>query len=320
LKPAQTRRQKAREGLSSGIRKGLSGFYWMMKILVPISLLTTLLIWSGWLDRIQHLVQPVMGWLSLPAMAALPLLVGVFAGIYGAIAAMASLPLSPGHMTLIALFLLTAHNLIQESAIQSQSGLNAIKAIVYRLLAASLITVTAAYFLGITPGDSQAAARLLIATKQPLNTVLLSWLVDTIRLSAKMFVVIVGLLIVMELIKAMDWLNPIIRLCAPLLKALGLSEKAGVIWIAAALFGLSYAAAIIVEEAKSGLLEPAELEQLQVSIGINHSLIEDPILFLALGLNAFWLWVPRMLVAILAVRAIQIWQRISTRHRTTPII
>ena len=308
----KTRREMAREGLRSGIRKGLSGFYWMMKILVPISLLTTLLLWSGWLDRAQHLLQPVMGWLSLPAMAALPLIVGLFAGIYGAIAAMAPLPLSPGHMTLIAIFLLTAHNLIQESAIQGQSGLNAIKAAVYRLLAATVITLTAAYCLGITPGDAQTAANLSLAAEQPLNAVLITWLIDTIYLGAKMFVVIVSLLIVMELIKAMGWLESIIKFCSPLLKALGLSEKAGVIWIAAALFGLSYAAAIIVEEAKSGLLKPAELEQLQVSIGINHSLIEDPVLFLALGLNAFWLWVPRLLVAIVAVRAIQIWQYIAS--------
>jgi hypothetical protein len=43
--------------------------------------------------------------------AALPLLVGTLTGIYGAIAAMVVLPFTKGQMTLIAIFLLIAHNL-----------------------------------------------------------------------------------------------------------------------------------------------------------------------------------------------------------------
>ena len=64
----------------------------------------------------------------------------------------------------------------------------------------------------------------------------------------------------------------------------------------------------IVEEAKEGHLNKEELEGLHLSIGINHSVVEDPALFLALGLNAFWLWVPRLITAMLAVRLLSLWQ------------
>jgi hypothetical protein len=81
------------------------------------------------------------------------------------------------------------------------------------------------------------------------------------------------------------------------------------LWLTAVVFGLAYGGAVIVEEAKNGDLSPEELEILHLSIGINHSMIEDPLLFMALGLSAFWLWVPRLIMAILAVHVLRLWYR-----------
>jgi hypothetical protein len=83
----------------------------------------------------------------------------------------------------------------------------------------------------------------------------------------------------------------------------------------AAIFGLAYGAAVIVEEAKEGHLVKEELEGLHLSIGINHALVEDPALFLALGLHPFWLWVPRIITAMVAVRLLTFWQQISKKRR-----
>jgi len=43
-------------------------------------------------------------------------------------------------------------------------------------------------------------------------------------------------------------------------------------------------------------------ERLHISIGTNHSMVEEPALWLALGLNSFWLWVPRLITAVAAVQ------------------
>ena len=68
-----------------------------------------------------------------------------------------------------------------------------------------------------------------------------------------------------------------------MLKALGLSEKSGSIWMTASIFGLMYSAPVIVEEIKAGNLGQAERERLHLSVGINHSIFEDPVLFLSFG-------------------------------------
>jgi len=84
------------------------------------------------------------------------------------------------------------------------------------------------------------------------------------------------------------------------------------LWLTAVVFGLSYGAAVIVGETKNGLFTQAELENLHLSIGINHAIIEDPGLFMSLGLNPFWLWVPRFMGAIVAVHIFSLWRKIRT--------
>ena len=308
-------RSQLKEGFFVGIRRGWNGFVWMIKILVPISLLTGLLAWSGWIEKGQFIIQPVMDWLSLPAVAALPLMIGMLTGIYGGIAAMVVLPLTTEQMTLIAIFLLMAHNLIQEGVIQGKSGINPAKATVFRLVCATLTVMVVASFLKVNT-TVPAAAVASEVIRQPFLLMLWNWAVTSSKLCLKIFFIIMTILTILEVLKKVGWIEYIVRLCRPVLKALGLSEKAGILWMTAALFGLAYGAAVIVEEANEGHLGKEELEALHLSIGINHSLIEDPALFLALGLSAFWLWIPRLITAIIAVRLFSFYHLLFTKSQS----
>ena len=311
-------RSLLQQGLFAGIRRGWNGFVWMIKILVPISFLTALLAWSGWIERGQFVIQPVMDWLSLPAVAALPLLIGILTGIYGGIAAMVVLPLTTEQMTLIAIFLLMAHNLIQEGVIQGKSGLNPMKATVFRLICATLTVMVVATFLDIKT-DAPAAQIASEVVRQPFSLMLWQWFVASSKLCLKIFFIIMTILTVLEVLKKFGWIEHIVRTCKPIVKALGLSEKAAILWITAAFFGLAYGAAVIVEEANDGHLGKEELEALHLSIGINHSLIEDPTLFLALGLNAFWLWIPRLITAVIAVRLFSFFHLMVNKARSAEL-
>ena len=281
---------KLRYGLNSGIQKGWRGFVWMLKIIVPISFLTVLLEFSGWMHHIDFILKPAMNLLNLPPMAALPLIVGMLTGIYGGIASMVVLPLTNNEMTLIAIFLLISHNLIQEGIIQGQSGLNPFKATLFRLTASSFTVIIVARFLGSAP------VRLA-----------------TVYLSLKIFVIIMVIMILLETMKVFNIIHHIVKVLNPLLKAMGLNQKVGLLWLTAVVFGVAYGGAVIVEEAKEGHIEKEELEKLHLSIGINHSMIEDPALFLSLGLSAFWLWVPRLILAIVAVRLLNIYYKLKPK-------
>lgn len=306
-------KQAIRDGLRNGIRKGWDGFIWMIQIIVPVSFFTSLLAWSGWLREIDFVVQPLMNAISLPAMAALPLVIGMFAGIYGAIAAMAVLPMSQAEMTLAAIFTLMAHNLIQEGIIQAKSGIHPFKATLFRILPACLTVMAVAALMGYAPAEGAAVLAGPVPERIPPGQALLDWLVATAGLAGIIFVVIMALLSALEIMKNLDWIHPIVRACSPALRLMGLDEKVGILWMTAIVFGLAYGGAVIVEEARQGHLTREELETLHLSIGMNHSMVEDPAYFIALGLNPFWLYVPRLVAAILTVRLVHLWYRLAGR-------
>ena len=305
----QNTNNKLKPSLTSGLAKGWNGFVWMLKILVPISLLTSLLAWSGWINRLDLILEPVMGVIGLPPVAALPLIAGLLTGPYGAIAAMAPLPLTVDQMTLLAIFLLISHNLIQESFIQSKSGLPFLKATLFRLVASITMVMVVSWFM-----DHETATNALtdapVIIQVPFFSMLKTWIAATLVLSGKILVIIMTLMITLEIMKNYNLIDHIVRMLAPVLKVFGLGKQTGFMWLTAATFGLTYGAAVIVEEAKEGNLSKDELERLHLSMGINHSMIEDPALFLSLGLSIFWMCVPRVAAAIIAVQLLIFFKRL----------
>ena len=305
--------QTLRHAIREGLQKGMRGTLWMLKILVPCSLLTFLIDASGLLIHLDFMLAPAMRLLSLPPEAALPLTVGLLAGIYGAVAALAVLDFGMTETILIAVFLLISHNIIQEGLVQARSGLNFFKATIVRLVASVVTVLCLARVL-----PSGAGTDAVMATASPgvtsFSVQLQGWLGDTGLLCLKIFVILTAMMVIMELMRAARIIPFLARLLRPLLWLMGLSQRVGILWLTAAVFGLTYGAAVIVEEARAGAFEKGDIERLQLSIGINHALIEDGAVFMALGIPAIWLWGPRLAAALVAVHCYRLWTTWQ-RHR-----
>ena len=306
---------KLKRGLRAGARRGWASFVWICKILIPASFVVTLVQWGGLLYRAEPVLAPLMAIINLPGEAALPLISGMFIGNYATIASISVLPFSLSQMTLIAVFSLIAHNLVVEGLIQHRSGMHIAKITLVRIASAILtVLIISQFFTGTTtsinvPADFMAA--------QPFLGVLRAWAADTGWLLLKILAIIMGIMILLEVLKVMGWIESLIRFFQPVMRVLWLCERASALWVTAAVFGLMFGGAVIVEEAKKEGLTGEELERLHISIGINHSMVEDPTLFLALGLNGFWLWVPKLVAGIVAVqiyRVTKYLRRKSTGH------
>lgn len=301
-------------GLRRGAAKGWRGFVWMLKIILPVSLLTFLLDFSGCLAHLDGLLEPLMGAIHLPAMAALPLLVGLLTGIYGGIAAMTVLPFTVQQMTLMAVFLLIAHSLIQEGLVQHHSGCPMWMATANRLAAAALTVFAIGWLLG--PETARETAGMSpAATKIAFWPAFQTWGADMAELCLKMLLIIVVLMTGMELAKQYRLIEKVLRLIEPFLGMLGLDRQVGMLWLTAALLGITYGGALIVEEVREGKLPPDRLKTLHVSIGINHAMLEDPAVFIPLGIHPFWLWVPRLFVAVMFAHAYRLWLWMRARRR-----
>ncbi len=272
----------------------------MCEIVIPVSFLVTLLQWTGWLNQLDFLLNPLTSFINLPPAAALPIITGMLTNLYAVIAIIAVLPFTMEQMTLIAIFNLIAHGLIMEGLIQHRSGLNAIKATLIRITVAILTVLIVSRFLGDTSQSVVVPATFMAHT--PFLETLKDWSIGTGTLLLKIFGIIMFIMVMLESLKALEWMEYLLRASKPLMRILGLSDRTAMMWVTAILFGLLYGGAVIAEEAKKGDLTRDELERLHIFIGSNHSMVEDPSLFAVLGLNAFWLWVPRFIMAITAVQ------------------
>jgi hypothetical protein len=261
---------KLKHSVKGGLKKGWEGFFWMFKIIVPVSFFTALLEYSGLLNTLNLVLEPAMGVLNL---------------------------------------LLISHNLIQEAIIQAKSGLGALKATLVRLAASVAAVIVISQFLGDGYKAGAAMSGTLSGT-QPFLVMLKVWCFTTLSLFARILVIIMAIMVVLEIMRNYNLIGYIVRTLSPVLKILGLEKKVGMLWITAVVFGLSYGGAVIVGETKNGAFSRAELENLQLSIGINHAIIEDPAIFMSLGLNPFWLWVPRFMAAVVAVHIFALWRKI----------
>ncbi|WP_299977737.1 iron transporter [Desulfobacula sp.] len=293
---------RTEEALRQGLIKGWKGLVWLLKIILPVSFATALLVHFGIIYKLDFLLTPVMTWLSLPASAALVLIIGLFTGPYGVVAALSVMTFSMEHMILIAIFILISHNLIQESIIQGNSGINLFFAAFFRLFMALIVTFVCAKIMGVTP-ESGGAVGLGAYPQEskPFMVMLKLWGWGTFKLTVQIFCIIMPLMVILELAKTFNIITFITKMASPALSVMGLSRSTGMLWLTASIFGLAYGAAVIVEETQSNEYKKEDLTKLHLSIGINHGMIEDPALFLLLGLPVFWLWIPRLVAAIIAV-------------------
>jgi spore maturation protein SpmB len=83
----------------------------------------------------------------------------------------------------------------------------------------------------------------------------------------------------------------------PVLWLLGLPRRTAFLWIVANVLGLAFGAAVILEEAESGALDKDDAQLLNRSIAVCHSLLEDTLLFVAIGAWAVWITLPRLALA-----------------------
>jgi len=298
-------------GLRTGIKKGWSSFVWICKIIIPVSFVAALIQWSGWISQLDFLLHPLMSVINLPAAAALPIIVAITVSFYAGIAIIMVLPFSIQQIILIALFITIAHMLIAEGIVQHKSGLNVIKATLVRIGVAALsVFVVSQIFTDTSQSISLPAS---LASQTPFIEVLKGWAIDTLRLCGRIFLIIMLVMMALSASESLGWIKYLVKFFRPLMKILGLSDRAATMWVTGAGFGLLYGSAVIMEEAKKEDLTKEELEHLQISIGINHSIVEETGLFLALGVNPLWLLIPRFVAATIAVHGLRAIQYLKSK-------
>jgi len=290
--------------VEAGVRVGLKTAIYLIKIMIPVSLAVALLDWSGLLYLAARFLAPAMRLIGLPGEAAFALVSGFLLTNYSAIAVMSTLGFPIREVTIVAIICLTAHNLIVETAVMKKAGSSAVKMVFLRLFMGIAAGWALNHLLPGTPVKTvftpppQSAAAL-----SALPAALSVWGLSTIKLVIKIVVIVICIMIVQRLLEEFRVANFLARLFAPVMRVFGLSDSVSLLWLVINLVGYSYGAAVIMEQVQGGKMKRQEADLFNHHAAMSHSLLEDTVLYGALGVPLFWITVPRIVLALVVVWA-----------------
>jgi spore maturation protein SpmB len=139
------------------------------------------------------------------------------------------------------------------------------------------------------------------------------WAVGIAKLSGMVIGIVVGLMVLQRILREFKLIDRLSRLLAPVLALLGLPQRTAFLWIVANTLGLAYGAAVIIDESEQGRLSRQDAQLLNRSIAVCHSLLEDTLIFAALGAWAFWITIPRLALAAAVVWGYRISSYLAAR-------
>lgn len=293
----------------TSVSRDAARLYWtLLKVTVPVLLVTRLAMELGLVEALFPALEPVMGLLDLPPELGLAWLTGLLVGLWGGAAAMfAVIPverLTSADVTVFMALLLFAHALPIEQRIVQQTGaslaatgaLRLAGGLAYALFLHALFSATGWLSAPVAPHWTPASA----------DPSFIAFAQGAARAMASMFVIILALVAALRLCEAAGLTARLVVLLAPLMRRIGIGDAAVPTTVVGLTLGLSYGGALIVEEARKGRIAPRDLFLATVFMGFAHSMIEDTALAVAVGADFSAVFLGRLVFSIAATAIVAI--------------
>jgi hypothetical protein len=286
-----------------GAWHGVRAFLKLMLIVAPVYTLVTVLKYTPAIRVFAEFMSPLMKHFGLPGEAALALILGNVINLYAGLGAVTALKITTDQLTVLSLMLLLSHSQILETAVFFQ-----IRAKWWLLwfirLALSLLAgiglsrlIVKSQATGVA--DAARLAQMAQMRYEGIGRALGNWarglLVDT---GLKMFLVLVGIFIILELGRRYGLLEKTLRAIGAVTRFIGLKPESGMPWLAGNVFGIVFGAGVVIETAREGRLDAKQVTLVATFLALCHGLFEDTAIFLVLGANMFWILVPRIVLAV----------------------
>ena len=284
---------------------------WLLKLMIPISLAVTLMQHFGILSWIASWINPLFIYFGLPGESAVVFISGAAAGTYAGIAAMMSIPLTMKQATILALMIALCHALPMECAVNRKTGSSFWKMAVIRITMALVCALT---LNALLPEMAGRFIYLGAEADSSFSEVMATWAVSQVKMSLMVALIIFTLMIVQRMLEAYRLLEPLSHMLSPLMKVFGLPSHASYMWLVGNVLGISYGSAVMLELEEKGMVTREEANDVNYHLIMNHSMLEDTIVFAATGISALLLVATRVSFALLLV-----WGRKAITAQKKPI-
>lgn len=303
--------------LKKGLLVGLKTTWTLGKIIFPVTLIVAVLQYTPVLPWVIKLISPLMKLLGLSGDAAIPLVLGNFLNLYAAIGAILTLHFSVKEVFILAIMLSFSHNLFIESGVAVKTGVKLWVVLVTRLGLAllSAVVINLAWH-----GGSITAQYGLIPTTTVQATGIVSIITEAIKKAVlgilQLTLIVMPLMIVIQILKDLQWLEKLSKWLAPVMRTLGMKENTAMTMAAGLFFGLAYGAGVMIQAVKEDGVSKKDLTLAFIFLVGCHAVIEDTLIFVPLGIPVWPLLVIRLGVAIVITLVVSaIWKRSGTMSR-----
>ena len=134
----------------------------------------------------------------------------------------------------------------------------------------------------------------------------------------RVFLIVVPIMVVLEVFEGTRAFRAVVRAWAKLVRHVGLDERSAAPTLIGFLFGLAYGGGVIVREVRRHDISRRQVFIMSVFLSMVHAIVEDSLIFLALGAGIFWVVVYRIawaaLVTLVLTAFAGLWVERSRRR------
>jgi len=281
--------------------------YWVLvRITIPIAVLTELMSRMGAIEAVSPAFAPVMNLIGLPPELGLAWLTAMLVGIWGAVPLIFTLVpaalLSTADITVFSALILFAHGLPIEQKIIQKAGPGFITTTMLRLVGGLLYAFLLHHILQATGWLSDPVQPNWIPMSPTPD-----WL-EYFRGLAETMISMLAILFLLswslEILKATGLMKLMMTALAPVLRLASIKGEASHLTAVGLFLGISYGAGLLIREARSGAISPRQIFLSCVFMGFAHSVIEDTLLLASLGADIYGILTGRVVFAVVATAAI----------------
>ena len=280
-----------------------STYFTLIKILIPISIIVKILSYFGAIEVIGAYLSSTMGLVGLPGEFGLVWATTMVANIYGGLLVFVQLTLtstySVAQVTVLGGMMLIAHTLPVEARIAQKAGVRLWFTLALRILGAfafGLILNTIFTTFNLFQENS-----IVIWTPEHIDPTFTNLLLNELRYYLIIFLIILGLVTLMKILKKTGAIERLNKLLKPALEYVGMSKNAAPLTIIGMTLGIAYGGGLIIQETKSKLVSKKDAFLSLSLMDLTHSIIEDTILILSIGATIFAILLGRALFTLVVI-------------------
>lgn len=294
-----------------GVKAGLQTTWTLGKIIFPVTFIVILLQHTPVLPWITKLIAPFMSLFGLSGEAAVPLVLGNFLNLYAGIAGILSLEMTVKEVFIIAVMLSFSHNLLIETGVALKVG---VKLWVVLLVRLGLAFVSAIIINLVWSGGQEIAQYGMMPQQQESvsgwGSIILMALEKAAFGVVQLAIIVIPLMIVIQVMRDLKWLDVFSRWMAPVTRGLGMKENTSMTLVAGLTIGLAYGAGVMIKAVQEDGVSKKDATLAFIFLVSCHAVVEDTLIFIPLGIPVLPLFLIRITTAVLLTMAVAyIWKR-----------